>query len=73
MALKNSHKRRNKRQKSLRVPRTRENLAPRKQAPEETDSRTGTEWEPFDLSPEQIARLAMQGPPKKDWRYLQKE
>ena len=26
--------------------------------------------EPIDASPEDVARALMQGPPKKDWRYL---
>ena len=26
--------------------------------------------EPIDASPEEVARALMQGPPKKDWRYL---
>lgn len=72
MATRNSHRHRRERNRSLRKPRTRETLT-RRETPAQTDSRMGTEWEPFDLSPEQIARLAMQGPPKKDWRYLQKQ
>ena len=27
--------------------------------------------EPIDDTPENVARAIMQGPPKKDWRYLQ--
>ena len=36
------------------------------------DTRTGTVWEPFDLSPEEIARIAMQSPPRnvEDWKFL---
>ena len=36
----------------------------------EKDRRTGTLWEPVDLTPEQIALACMQGPPKKKWEYL---
>ena len=28
--------------------------------------------EPIPDTPENVARAAMQGPPKKDWRYLKK-
>ena len=34
------------------------------------DRRTGSIWEPVNLSPEQIALACMQGPPKKEWDYL---
>ncbi len=34
------------------------------------DARTGTLWEPVDMTPEQIARACMQGPPKKKWDYM---
>ena len=30
-------------------------------------------WEPVDLSPEEIAKACMQGPPKEKWDYLTKE
>jgi hypothetical protein len=36
----------------------------------EKDARYGTLWEPVDLTPEEIARACMQGPPKKRWDYL---
>ena len=72
MALRNSRRTRPQRGRALRGPRTRDKTI-RKQAPPRQDSRTGTEWEPIDLSPEEIARLAMQGPPKKDWRYLKNQ
>ena len=36
----------------------------------EKDARYGTLWEPVDLTPEEIARACMQGPPKKRWNYL---
>ena len=36
------------------------------------DRRVGTIWDPIDLSPEEIARACMQGPPKKEWDYLKK-
>lgn len=37
------------------------------------DARTGTLWEPFNLSPEEIARIAMLSPPRdlKDWKFLE--
>lgn len=73
MALRNSHRRRRKRHGSPPAPNATEDLNPAQEAVEEDDSRAGTEWEPFDLSPEEIARIAMQGPPKKNWRYLQEQ
>ena len=37
------------------------------------DKRVGTIWDPINLSPEEIARACMQGPPKKEWDFLKKE
>ena len=34
------------------------------------DVRYGTLWEPVDLTPEQIAKACMQGPPKLQFDYL---
>ena len=37
------------------------------------DARAGTVWEPFNLSPEEIARIAMQSPPRdiSQWKFLE--
>ena len=34
------------------------------------DRRMRTLWEPVEASPEQIARVCMEGPPKEKWDYL---
>ena len=46
---------------------------PAKKEEPERDRRKGGLWEPVDLSPEEIAKACMQGPPKEKWDYLTKE
>ena len=37
------------------------------------DRRIGGVWDPIDLTPEQIALACMQGPPKKEWDFLNRK
>ena len=37
------------------------------------DRRIGGVWDPINLTPEQIALACMQGPPKKEWDFLNRK